>query len=45
MVGNTQRGKLSATKKQAISIKLVTTVGLLFFLLDLDLDFANVYMA
>ena len=36
-----QRCMLSATK-QAISIELATTVG--HFLLDLDLDFANVYM-
>ena len=37
-----QRSMLSATK-QAISIKLATKVG--HFLRDLDLDFANVYMA
>ena len=37
-----QRCMLSATK-QAISIKLATTVG--HFSRDLDLDFANVYMA
>ena len=36
-----QRLMLSATK-QAISIKLATTVG--HFLRDVDLDFANVYM-
>ena len=36
------KGKNSASK-QAISIKLATTVG--HFLRDLDLDFANVYMA
>ena len=39
---NDQRFMLSVTK-QAISIKLSTTVG--HFLRDLDLDFANVYMA
>ena len=37
-----ERCMLSATK-QAISIKLATTVG--HFLRDFDLDFANVYMA
>ena len=39
---NHQRCMLSATK-QTLSIKLSTTVG--HFLCDLDLDFANVYMA
>ena len=34
---------LSATK-QAISVKLATTVGLVL-LYDLDLDFANIYIA
>ena len=37
-----QRCMLSATK-QAICVKLATTVG--HFLRDLDCDFANVYMA
>ena len=37
-----QRCMLSATQ-QAISIKLATTAG--YVVRDLDLDFANVYMA